>query len=381
MGPLSTEGYWVEMAELRDVRQLGWDNSGNSQMLHCTWSGREFVFKRYADGFRARADSHALGGQIRWRDELPRGHREHLDRIAAWPRFRVRDRGILLGVLLPYAPDVFFEPSAEGEPTRPRRFDHLIRFRAEGQSRPGAEPRMKLGALGHAVGALLWLHDRGVVANDVRETNILSARDGTAAYLVDCDAMIGPWGAVGPAAAPPLMADVVPQAADPTAETDLTRLAWVATWVLLDRFGLTDVPVEKLTAVIPAEDATLLARAAKGPVPPDAWRRMAGRWTSTWVGRVPMTAPPPRSSPSTAPAPTRPMTTPEQRVAQPYGRWVPEMFRQPWVVPAPQMMLPADSAAPEPAEPGVSPRTGLLIAGGAVVVMMLLAGLSLLLGS
>jgi hypothetical protein len=390
MDQLRIDDYWVEEAELRDRRPLRWENSGNSRMYHCTWRGEEFVLKRYAEMFRESADQHALGGQIRWREELSDSRRAHLDRIAAWPRHRVRDRGILQGVLLPYAGREFFQPRTDRLPRRPRRLDHLIRYYAEGEPRPGVAPHMKKHALGHAVEVLVWLHERQVVANDVRESNILTARDGNAVYFVDCDAMIGPWGAVSSPAAPPMLAELVRDAGRPTPATDLSRLAWVAVWVLLDMFSLTSVPVDRLTPLITAQDAGLIERAAYGrPVPRHDWMQLADRWTRpipvpSGFGTWRATAPIARNGERSAPAPTRPMTEPVPVTVLPQGSWVPEMFRQPWVRPAPQTVrypaVAGPQSAPEPNTDGADPRKWLLIASVGVLAMLVLAALSLALG-
>lgn len=368
--------FWVEEAELRSQQRLSWKHNGNSRLTHCTWRGQDYVFKAYTPGFRATADPNALGRQIVWRHHLPDGQREYLDKVTAWPRYRVRDNGLLLGVLLPYAGREFFEQTDADSDYSPRRFDRLIRYRAEGHPRPGIPVHMKRRALGHAAEVLLWLHERRVVVNDVRETNILSTRDGTAVYYVDCDTMMGPWGRMSSAAAPPTIAEVVPQASQPTTGTDLTRFAWLAVWLLLDEFALIEVPRARLSGVIPTRDATLLARAAEGrPVPTDEWRRLAVDWASPWIGQasVPRQAAHPTVTPLAA---TKPMPQHEPP-AGPSSGWVPSAYRQRWIAPPPVVVVPA---SPPPVSPPARPSSlqYLLIAGVAVLVLCGLAGFSLL---
>jgi hypothetical protein len=74
------------------------------------------------------------------------------------------------------------------------------------------------------------------------------------------------------------------------------------------------------------------------------------------------------------------MTEPEQRILQSHGRWVPDIFRQPWVLPAPHTGVPALTPEAEVEVERLNPRTVLLLSGAAVGVLILLAGLSLLLG-
>jgi hypothetical protein len=74
------------------------------------------------------------------------------------------------------------------------------------------------------------------------------------------------------------------------------------------------------------------------------------------------------------------MTEPERRIVQSHDRWVPDIFRQPWVLPAPHTGMPVLTPQTEVEVERLEARTVLIIAGAAVGVLILLAGLSLMMG-
>ncbi len=269
---------WVEAEALFGLRRLGWGDAGNSTLWECTYGGQPYVYKEYTDELRADTDIDSLGRLIAWRDDLPGTARSYLDRVAAWPRFRVRLRGVLTGVLIPRAPAEFFQPRPDGGEPRPHVIAELIRRRIAGLEMPAAPLAVKLGNLGRAAEVLFWFHSRDVVVNDLRELNILCTRSGSAVYYVDCDDMVGPWGTVASVVAPEYMAALLPAAAAPSPQTDLARLAWMATWILLDDFSLRAIP-PRLATVIGAQDLDLLLRASRlDAAPAREWHELAQRW-------------------------------------------------------------------------------------------------------
>ncbi|WP_433360113.1 hypothetical protein ACQPZX_26150 [Actinoplanes sp. CA-142083] len=364
--------YWVEAAELERQHPLHWADAGNSRLFRVDFEGQEYLYKEYTEAFRSDADQHALGRLIAWRDTLAAHDRAHLDGVAAWPRFRVRHNGLLLGVLLPFAPERFYEKGRDDP--RPRMLAQLIRLKADGRIRPGAEPEVKHAALGHAVEVLLWFHSHRVVINDVRELNVLCAKFGTDVFYVDCDVMAGPWRGVGPAAAPGYMAKAIPGLDRPTRETDIARLAWMAAAILLDDLALPEVREDQLRKVTDPAAARLLTTASRpGAIDEDGWRKLIDRWTAPrWTATAKVggaaEAPP-------APAPPLPPTRPVPMFqAESVGSTfkVPPRFRRPDPVyglpPAP--MLPAVVAPPGPLE-WLRGRGRVLLVGTVIAVLAL----------
>jgi len=270
--------------ELQNLRAVTWGDAGNSTLRLCTYRNQSYLFKEYSTDFRAEVDDRALGELIRWREGLPPDDRDELDRVAAWPRFQVRDGEALVGVLVPPAPPAFYARTISGEGSRPRSMDYLIRFSTGAGEVRGASVPDKKRAIGNAVAVLLWFHRQNVRVNDVRESNILCTADGRAVLYVDCDVMMGPWGAVSSGAAPEYLAALLRHQPDPfdfpTREVELARVAWLATFVLLDDFRLRDVPADRLARHIGTADAELLRRTARiEAVDIDDWRELAEDWT------------------------------------------------------------------------------------------------------
>jgi hypothetical protein len=367
----------VELAQLSEPSRLPWGNAGNSTMWTCTFAGKRYVFKEYSEEFRAMADQNALGRLIRWRDTLPDEDRRYLDRVAAWPRYRVRKNGTLLGVLLPFAPESFFRQTFPDGQYRPNVIANLVRRTMDGNVISGATVHVKTSAIGNAADVLLWFHRLGVLVNDVRELNILCTELGSAVHYVDCDVMIGPWGSVGPPAAPEYLQELLPHGAAPSREIELTRLAWVAVWILLDDFSLRGIPQARLTAVIDAKDAELIARTGNlEPFDMENWRRLANRWIK-WTARASL-GPPPGEPEVVTPKPwlppTRKMATAPR---QPAKGWVPERYKRP----AQPRTSPRSVLVPQAAEPRGHGITALVVAVAAVVVVLLgLAAFSVLQG-
>jgi hypothetical protein len=373
--------YWVEFAELTGRRRLGWGDAGNSEMWMCEYTQRRFVFKEYSDDFRADVDQNALEGLIRWRDHLSADDRRHLDRVAAWPRYRVRHNGVLCGVLLPVAPDEFFRPMYPDGRYRPNVIANLIRRTvADGNVIEGAPVAVKTRAIGYAADVLLWFHRHNVFVNDVRELNILCTEQGSPAYFVDCDVMIGPWGQTGPVAAPQYLMDLLPDPT-PSPRVEFARLGWVAVWLLLDDFSRSDAPLAELTKVIDARDAELIVRTVRlHPISVDEWRHLANRWLR-WTARAPV-SPPSGPSEVITPTPWQPdtywlpptRTMPEPQRTQP-GRWVPEHYRRP--APVAPTAYPA-ALVPDPDVPQRRTVPPVLIAASVAVVLLALVGIALL---
>ena len=317
--------FWLEHDELRELEPLRWADAGNSTLWTCEHAGELYVFKQYSEEFLADADQEALGGMIAWRRLLPRSDRVHLDRVTVWPRYRVRSHGRLVGVLIPFATREFYHQQHLDEPARPHTIAYLTRVGAK----QAAPTMVKCRALGHAAEVLLWLHARQVRVNDLRESNILCARDGSAVCYVDCDVMMGPWGAVGPVAAPQYLADVLPPEARPATgreqprqEAEIARLAWMAMWVLLDDFSLRRVRPPMLSGIIDEIDAKLLVRSGRlQAVDPNEWRRLAGRWTSRWTATARVSAPVGALTPRLPP-------THELAVRPRPSEWVPARYRR-----------------------------------------------------
>jgi hypothetical protein len=363
--------YWVELAQLGERQRLGWGNAGNSMMWSCRYAGSRFVFKEYSDEFRAAADQNALGGLIGWRDTLDADDRRHLDRIAAWPRYRVRHNNHLLGVLLPFAPEEYFRTAHHDGYGHPNVVANLVGRRTmDGTVVPGSPVELKKSALGSAADVLLWFHQRNVYVNDVRELNILCAEQGSA-YFVDCDVMISRWGQVGPVAAPEYLIERLPKNAGLSAGVELARLAWVALWILLEDFSLRDIPLARLTKVVDASDADLIMRTARcQSIRADEWRRLANRWMKVQARARPHGQTPVITPTSFLP-PTRTMPEP-QRVGS-KTRWVPEQYRRP---------IPTRSAVTEGLEPaqvasGVRGMPIALIGTLVAVVLVLLVVVAL----
>ncbi|MET7397558.1 hypothetical protein ABZS66_29140 [Dactylosporangium sp. NPDC005572] len=353
------DGYWVEYHELRDLHRLGWRDAGNSTLWECTYDREQYVFKEYSDDFRADADSRALGRLIAWRDGLNDNRRDHLDLVAAWPRFRVREGGVLLGVLVPFATARFYQA---GQRMHPQTLAFLVRYTVQGQVRQGAPDRVKTRAIGHAAEVLQWFHQRQVLVNDVRESNILCTDDGAAVYYVDCDVMIGPWGSVGSPAAPDFIATLVPSAARPTPASDFARLAWVAIWLLLNDFSLSHVQVERLTPTLDAGAARLLVRTSGGAdVNLDEWRRLAARWTGHDKGQAAVETEVLQPEPEPGPPPVRVPTRRFVAVVRPPhpSRWVPTQYRRETVL-----------VAGTPRQPSAPPAGGWREANLVLIVLL-----------
>jgi hypothetical protein len=371
--------YWVEAGELSRPVPLHWADAGNSRMFRVCLDGQELLYKEYTEEFREGADQHALGRLIGWRDTLSRHDRDHLDRVAAWPRYRVRHHGALMGVLVPFAPGAYFEQGDDGP--RPRMLAQLIRLRSAGRILHGASSDVKHTALGRAADVLFWFHSHRVIVNDVRELNVLCTPQGTDVFYVDCDVMTGPWRNVGPPAAPGYMMKAIPGLERPSRETDIARLSWMAAAILLDDIALPEVRPDQLLKVTDPAAAQLLATASRpGTIDDLGWRGLIERWTApraTGYAGVPGTAGRPfetsaAAEPVTASVPlppTRPVPMFRVEQASPSFR-VPDRFRRP----DPAYRLPAAPLLPAAVEPPspwsrLSHRHRVLLLGGFLVIL------------
>lgn len=383
--PSVSGDHWVDVAMLGLSRPLPWSDAGNSTLYECVYQGQPYLFKRYTDEFRREADEAALSRLIAWRHRISAADRQHLDLVAAWPRYRVTESGALLGVLVPIAARQFFQPGEADRPARPRVMTRLIRYRADGQHRPGASLLVKQRALGCAIEVLLWLHSRNVLVNDVHVANILCTEDGHAVYFVDCDVMMSnEWGAVAEPAAPESIRNLVPEASAPTAMTDMARFAWAALWVLMDSFDAQPVSAAHVGRIVARQTAEFLILAGNArrcdPVPVAEWRRLAGLWIND--GRFAATArilPPSvasRQSYRAAPGPTRRFPAPPgPRLPH---EWVPAPFRHSDPANRRTILRPTNLPASTPRlrrGSGLSPRAVVGIAVGALICLALLVAL------
>ncbi|MEV0129412.1 hypothetical protein AB0H83_13275 [Dactylosporangium sp. NPDC050688] len=385
-------------------------SGGNSSLHSCRLRGRPLLFKEYSPEHLKRVNATALGLLVGWRESLPADDRARLDQATAWPRHRVTDEhGRLHGVLMPAAPARFIGRLSWNRPA-PRTIGGLTRRSELGIVRAGATPAVKRMAIGRAAEAVLWLHRREVIVNDLQMENILSAADGSAVYLVDCDAMIGPWGAVCPPQAPPYMRDVVPDADNPTVATDLARLSWVAIGLLLDAGpGIVEIPPGALRGLDGGDQYGKLLTWTADPRGSDApvtqWHELVSAWTGAGFADAGAGAEQPPiepQQPADAPAPTPPVEPalagdilyrkPAARPLPRYGlarrrrshEWLPTRFRvaadvtgpaggfDPWLAPL------ADAPARPTARAGAKVRPMLRVVAGIAALTVLLAVLDLL---
>jgi hypothetical protein len=254
------------------------ESGGNAHLSRIRYVGEEFLYKRFRDEYLLDVDERALRALVAWRGDLPAATRDRLDELAAWPRHLVRGGdGAVCGLLMPVAAHRFFRPRRDGGRTPRTFYDLLAAHRSA-----AAPPAQKLTACAHLVRAVLWLHDLGVVVDDLQPDNILCATTGVV-YLVDCDSMVSPrdWGRVARPVAPQIMSDVVTPDRPAGPDTDLHKLAGVLLWVLLDDAGVVRAgPAEhaRLAATVSPEVADLLVGALDVAPAPDVWRRAADHW-------------------------------------------------------------------------------------------------------
>lgn len=380
---------WLDIDELGTLERLHWTEGGNSTMYRCFYQGQEYVYKAYRERFLTEANPSALGRLIAWRESLSEDDRRYLDLVAAWPRHRVGKAGSLRGVLVPFARQEFFIDTGAGSPL-PHTMIRLIRYQADRVIRPGAPLAVKKRALGCAIEVVLWFHaqSKQIRVNDVHVQNILCTQDGRAVYFVDCDAMLGGWGAVARPAAPEHIRRLVPQASAPTQMTDMVRMAWAVLCILLNDIGLLRVNPALLDKMLPRQTTEFLIRATRArredTVPVREWRKLAQHWVNDErvSGRAAIPSPPVLiGTPVTNPqhpqqlGPTRPATSTWRR-RYPY-EWVPDEFRRSGPFRRVSFAPPTRaSSRPKPRAP-VRPSL-LLVSGIAVAVLSVLVVLVLL---
>lgn len=253
---------------------------GTAEILQCTVAGRPMLYKRYKRDYLPKVEIGALDKLVQWRDGLARGTRQQLDERCAWPTATVHRHGLTVGFLMPATPPGF----AVG--TQPARTVSKLR-----RSDPDLPPTEVLPATVEALAAfglhtqtMLWLHDLGVVVNDVQPLNVLVSADGVRVYLVDCDAMLGPWGQVGPPAAPVYFNELIRD--PPSPEVDLAKLAWCMFFILLDDFSLRrlgrDVQQQALR-YLPKGTVDLLVRTAACDTDVTRLRHLWAEQASSWI--------------------------------------------------------------------------------------------------
>ncbi|WBB93381.1 hypothetical protein [Verrucosispora sp. WMMC514] len=205
---------------------------GTAEILPCELDGRAMLYKRYRTQYLASLNTAALDRLVEWRSMLTDDDRRQLDEWCAWPIAVVYRSSAASGLLMPRTPPGL---TTGGQPARTlsdlRRLDPDLPH-----SELQAATVEALTAFGHIAKVMLWLHRYDVVVNDVQPLNVLVSPDHHRIYLVDCDAMIGMWGRVGPPAAPVYFNELISDPPGPA--SDLAKLAWCIFFVLLDDFAL-----------------------------------------------------------------------------------------------------------------------------------------------
>jgi hypothetical protein len=259
---------------------------GNAKLIECMVNRERWLFKEFNERYRTQVDDRALTRMVEWRLSLTPSERAELDRMCAWPRAVVRRGGKVVGVLLPIAPTRFMRSQVvDGERKQsPRSLARLRLLDADlAAHEVDANVPEALACVGLTAHAILWLHEHGVVANDVQPENILVDELCTQVYLVDCDSMIGQgWGKVAPTAAPPYLHEVI--TAEPGPAVDMAKLAWCLIFILTRDFSLQGLGPEirtELCRYMNSSTADLILRAARiehGPTWIEFWRQRADLW-------------------------------------------------------------------------------------------------------
>jgi hypothetical protein len=265
---------------------------GTADILRCTWPGGTGLYKRYKTDFLSKIDEVALTRLVRWRLGLAQDTRRKLDRSCAWPIASVVRDGRTVGVLMPRTPAGLATSSPGAGDHRCRTLSDLRRLQPDlpaDQIRPAIAET--LTAFGLTVQVVLWLHEQGVVVNDVQPLNVLINLDIPQVYLVDCDAMVGPWGQVGPPAAPVYFNEIIKDPPGPA--VDLAKVAWCMFFTLLDDFSLRQLGPEvqeQIERYSPHTTVDLLVRTASGREDVsrlrEPWSERASQWISCGANEV-----------------------------------------------------------------------------------------------
>ena len=286
-------------------------HGGNATLTICDGPDGSALFKEFADAFRDHLDADALTSLVAWRLGLSDEDRRELDTFAAWPRLVIRDGPVTAGLVIPVAPSTFLLDETTATAPTARTLASLVRPGVDTGTAVMPIPRV-LGAVGLVVRAMLWLHRRDVVVNDVQPDNILISEDGGRVYLVDCDAMASPaWGSVAGPAAPEYLREVLADPDDQSPGTDFAKLAWCLIFLVLDDFSirtLGDDELRRLRDFMPQSAVDLvLASRDPGNYQPNRvrdWQAVASIWIRAARHNLVLTDRGLRPWPS-APAPAR----------------------------------------------------------------------------
>jgi hypothetical protein len=140
----------------------------------------------------------ALGdflNRIHWMDSLTAAPRTELERMAAWPRMAIEDRGALAGILMAdqrkrYETQIHL-PSGQSESLL-MSLEHLLnedRYLEE-RFAIACDTRVRAAIGERLAAAVAVLHRHGIVASDISHKNVLvSLVEPYAVTLIDCDSM------------------------------------------------------------------------------------------------------------------------------------------------------------------------------------------------
>jgi hypothetical protein len=273
------------------------ESGGTAVLEPRRFRNRDYLFKRYEPEYVAQLAAKALSRLIAWRGELPDADRQQLDGYAAWPRYRVCDRGgQVLGLLTPCAHETYFHRHPTTGALEPRTLETL---RMGTRSVP---IEVKLNAFGRLIEAVGWLHRHGVVVNDLQPQNALYSRFGDAVLLVDCDSMTGAhWAPVLPLVQPVTFAEMR-TASEPRPATDWAKLAVIVMQTMLE--DEVEVPgareATELTRLLTVDVADFVLHAIDPTryrdTDRDRWAELGRRWRQTRSrasAAVPVPVPPP----------------------------------------------------------------------------------------
>jgi hypothetical protein len=266
---------------------------GNSKLYAWGGSAEPMVFKRFEARYAARPLLlTGLRDQAAWRMRLPAEERRELDTFAAWPRRVVTLEGQLHGVLIPRAGEVFLTTDPIDGRSKGRDLSTLAdrgsAARSDQTTWLSRRVPAALGVIGQLAHRIGWLHERGVLVNDLRAENVLITEDALESYLVDCDSMAGPWGNGGGAAASDNLRGNLYDRNACSEAVDYEKLAWCVIRVVTTDSALTrhlpaDVP-RRLHAVM-TRSAVGLVRASLDPTTyPEQphrgrdWRELGTLW-------------------------------------------------------------------------------------------------------
>lgn len=185
----------LDISSLRLGEEVG---SGGQATVYRLADHPGHLLKRYRG---VDADPAALDRLVEWRNSLGPVERETLDVRTCWPRARVTEGGLTIGVIIPEAPPEYLIEIGDGQTRKLNEIQYLThadRAHRLGLVIPSATVRARLMA---DFAALLELFDRhSVVHGDISFKNLLWTVDPIPLiYLLDCDgARLGPHPAAVP---------------------------------------------------------------------------------------------------------------------------------------------------------------------------------------